>query len=421
MAQIYQNIGHIILMLLLLCCSAFFSGAETAFFNLSRRQISFLRKSSHRFQNLASVLTTKPKQLLGCLLFGNMTVNVLFYAAASVLTIRIGHEVGTTAAAITAGVSFVFLILFGEIIPKSVAYGNSKPVSIITALPLFLCLKIFSPLQFVFRIFIIEPSLRLLLGPSHHPKPISTVEFKSLIEQMRKRGLITSAENKLLTEIIELGFLKVRHVMRPRVDMIACSVTDSAQSARDKMLSNHLTKLPVYVHTIDNIVGLIHLRHLILAGNPSLDKIVQRVPFVPEQKTVESLLEYFRKTGTDTAIVVDEYGGIAGSVRLEDIAEELLGPIESTEGIELVESIGPFKYRLAGDISIHDWADAFGINPEEAKFCTIGGLVTTLLGRIPRKGDVAYLQNLKFTVEEVHKHRLKSVILEFDRIDTNGP
>jgi CBS domain containing-hemolysin-like protein len=98
-----------------------------------------------------------------------------------------------------------------------------------------------------------------------------------------------------------------------------------------------------------------------------------------------------------------------------------LGPIESAAGIELVESIGPFKYRMAGDILIHDWADAFGINPEEAKVSTIGGLVASLLGRIPRKGDVAYLQNFKFTVEEVHKHRLKSVILEFEGIDTNGP
>ena len=407
-------------MLVLLGCSAFFSGAETAFFNLSRRQINLLRKSKHRLQYLAGGLSHKPKQLLGCLLFGNMTVNVLFYALASVLTVRVGKQVGTGAAAITAGASFAVLVLFGEIVPKSIAYGNSRSVSIATALPLVVCLQIFAPLQFLFRVLIIEPSLRLLLGPSHPPKPISTVEFKSLIEHVRKRGLITADENKLLTEIIELGFLKVRHVMRPRVDMIACGVTESAQTARELMLKNHLTKLPVYVRTIDNIVGLIHLRQLLLEGDTSLDKIVQRVHFVPEQKMVESLLELFRKSGTDIAIVVDEYGGIAGSVRLEDIAEELVGPIDITEGIEPIEQTGSFEYRLAGSLSVHDWADAFGINPEEAKITTIGGLVTALLGKMPKSGDVAYLEDLKFTVEHVQKHRIKTVILTLKSTDTNG-
>ncbi|MHC4284056.1 MAG: hemolysin family protein [Planctomycetota bacterium] len=390
--------------MVLLVCSAFFSGSETSFFNLTRRQVSLLSQSKHKLQVLAARLLNKPKQLLSCLLFGNMTVNVLFYAFASVLTVRIGQQVGTGAAAITAGVSFAVLVMFGEIVPKSIAYGNSRSVSIAAALPLVLCLQVFAPLQFVFRVLIVGPSLRLLLGPAHPPKPISTGEFKTLIEHVRKRGLITADENKLLTEVVELGFLKVR----------------SAQIARELMLKNHLTKLPVYVRTIDNIVGLVHLRQLLLESEASLDRIVQRVHFVPEQKMVESLLELFRKSGTDIAIVVDEYGGIAGSVRLEDIAEELVGPIEITDGIEPIEQTGPFEYRLAGNLSIHDWADAFGINPEEAKITTIGGLVTALLGKMPKSGDVAYLEDLKFTVERVQKHRIKTVILTLKSTDTNG-
>lgn len=420
MGQVYQNIGHIVVMMMLLACSAFFSGSETSFFNLTRRQVSLLSQSKHKLQVLVSRLLNKPKQLLSCLLFGNMTVNVLFYAISSVLIVRVGRQVGAGAAAVTAFMSFAVLVLFGEILPKSLAYANSRSVSVAAALPLVLCLQIFAPLQFVFRVFIVEPTLRLFLGPLKPVKPISTGEFKSLIEQVRKRGLITADENKLLGEIVELGFLKVRHVMQPRVDMIACSVTDFAESARKKMLKNHLTKLPVYARTIDSIVGLVYLRQLMLEGETSLEKVVQRVHFVPEQKTVESLLEFFREKGTDTAIVVDEYGGIAGLVRLEDIAEELLGPIETIEGIEPVESIGPFEYRLAGDISIHDWAEAFGIDPEEARITTIGGLVTTLLGKIPKSGDVAYLHNLKFTVERVRKHRIKTVILTFEAPGTNG-
>jgi len=415
-----QNIGHIVLMLLLLAGSAFFSGAETAFFNLSRRQVNLLKKSEHKLQKLAVRLLNKPRQLLSCLLFGNMIVNVLFFAVASVLTVRVRQQIGVIAAVVNACLTFCLLVLFGEILPKSLAYANSKSISVTTALPVFMCLKVFTPILLVFRFLIIEPVIRLFLGAAKPVKPVTTGEFKSLIEQVRKRGLITADENKLLTEIIEFGFLKVRDCLRPRVDMVACAVTESAQTARGLMLKNHLTKLPVYVRTIDNIVGLVHLRQLLLRPDTPLDKLVRRVRYVPEQKTVESLLEFFRRTHTDTAIVVDEYGGIAGSVRLEYIAEELLGPIESMSGIESIEQLGPFEYRLAGNLAIHDWAEAFHIEPAENRLSTIGGLVTALLGKIPKNGDVAYLKNLKFTVESVRKHRIETLILTLEPISANG-
>jgi len=417
--QVYQNVGHIVLMLLLLGGSAFFSGSETAFFNLSRRQTKLLQESKHKLQNLAGRLSSKPRQLIGSLLFGNMVVNVLFYAVASVLTVRVGQQIGAVAAAITASVSFIVLVVFGEILPKSLAYTNSKSISVITAVPVVLCEQIFRPVLFVFGFLIVEPALRLLLGPVRPAGAMTTGEFKLLIKQVRKQGLITADEDRILAEIVELGFLKVRDCLRPRVDMIACEVTESPQAARKKMEKNHLTKLPVYVGSIDNIVGLVSLRRLLLETGSSLDKLVQKVHFVPEQKTVESLLEFFRKTHTDMAIVVDEYGGIAGLVCLEDIVEELLGPFEPASGIEPIERIGPFEYRLAGNLPIHDWAETLGIELAETRISTIAGLVTALLGKIPKSGDIACLKNLRFTVEKVQKRRIETVILTFEPIKGN--
>lgn len=415
-AQAYQ----ITLMLMLLAVSAFFSGAETAFFNLSRRQIKLLQASKHRVQKLTARLLNKPRQLLDCFLFGNMTVNVLYYAVASTLTMRMKEQGGLAVATITAMVSFAALVLIAEILPKSAAYANAKSVSVASALPAFLCLYIFAPFEFLSKFLILEPILRLLLGPVRTPKPITVGEFKSLIETTRKQGLITADENKLLTEVIELGFLKVRHVMRPRVDMIACAVTDSPQTARQKMQENHLTKLPVYVRSIDNIVGQVHLRQLLLKSGVSLDNIVQRAHFVPEQKKVESLLEFFHRSRTDMAVVVDEYGGIAGSVRLEDIAEELFGQMEPKSNIEPIKQTGPFEYRLAGNLAIHEWAEVFGINLAETRLATVGGLVTALLGKIPQNGDVTHLRNIKFTIEKVRKHRIETLILTLEPFTNNG-
>ncbi|MCK5473549.1 MAG: HlyC/CorC family transporter [Planctomycetes bacterium] len=412
----YQNISYVIFMLLLLVCSAFFSGAETAFFNLSRRQLLLLRKSGHKLQILTAQLLNEPGKLLSCLSFGNMLVNVLFYAIAGAFTLRIERQFGAIAAIICAFITFFTLIFFGEMLPKSIAYTNSKSLSITAAMPTFMCLRFFTPILFIFRFFMIEPILRLFLGADKTHKVISAKEFRLLIEQTKKRGLITADENKLLSEIVELGFLKVRHVMKSRVDMIACDITEPIQKIREIMLSNNLTKLPVYSQNKDNIIGMLWLRQLLLKPNSSPDKLIKPINFIPEQKKVESLLEFFRKTGTDTAIVVDEYGGIAGWVCLEDIAEELLGPIEANNETELIEQIGPLKYRLSGNLAIHDMAEDFGINIANARFATIGGLVTALLGKIPQKNDFAYLNNLKFTVERVQKRRIITLIITLEPI-----
>ncbi|UCF17032.1 MAG: HlyC/CorC family transporter, partial [Phycisphaerales bacterium] len=360
------QVPQIILMLILLAGSAFFSGAETAFFNLSRRQVTLLRESGHKLRELVAKLLDRPGRLLNCFLFGNMTVNVLFFAVASVLMVRLSEQSSLTAA-VVALLSFVLLVLFGEILPKSVAYANSKSLSTFAALPTFIFLKIFAPLEFVFKILVLEPALRLLIGPTRPTKTASVDELKSLIEKTRKKELISADENKLLTEIIELGLLKVRHVMRPRVDMIACEVTDRPEVVEQKMLANHLTKIPVYVRTIDNIVGFVYLRQMLLEKDSSLDKIVREVNFVPEQKTVESLLEFFRKSKTDTAVVVDEYGGIAGTVCLEDIAEELFGQLEHVGEVEPIEQTGPFEYRIAGYMPVHDWTEMFDVDLEEIR------------------------------------------------------
>jgi putative hemolysin len=419
-AQVYQNLGHVLAMLVLLGCSAFFSGAETALFNLTRRQIKQLNASAHRVHKLTARLLQRPGHLLNCLLLGNITVNVLYYATSSVLVLRVGKAWGFGAASGVAVGTFVALILFGEIVPKSVTYTDSRSLAIAVTVPVFLAVQVLGPIASVFRMVLLEPILRLLFGGARVPETITLAEFRSLVNLSRQRGLISASETKLMGEVVELGLLKVRHVMQPRVDMAVCDVIESPAAVRERMQKLHLTKIPVYVKNMDNIVGMLHLRQLLLKPDSSLDRLVQPVQFVPEQKTVESLLEFFRKTGTDMAVVVDEYGGIAGSVRLEDIAEELFGRMELVTGVEPIKQLGPFQYRLAGDLAIHDWADVFGVDLEETRLSTIGGLVTTLLGKIPRKGDVACMGNLKFTVDRVSRHRIETVILTFEPIRSDG-
>jgi len=416
LALVYQ----IIPMAFLILFSPLFSGSETAFFNLSRRQVRQLRDSPHKVYHLANRVLARPGDLLNCLLFGNMIVNVLYFAGSSLLAVRVRALWGITAAAVAAFVTFILLLLMGEILPKSLAFANSLAFTKFAALPAYIVIKVFTPAQTVFKILVLEPVLRLSLGHKRKPETIGAQEFRALIESSRKQGFITADEKRLIREVVDIGLLKVRHVVRPRVDMIACDIAEGRDKIRATMCEHGLTKIPVYSETIDNIAGTVHLRQVLLDLKASLTDCVQPVHFVPEQKTVVSLLEFFRQAETDIAVVVDEYGGIVGCVQLEDIAKELLGPVGQLNEGEQIKQIGPFEYSLPGSLAIHDWADAFGIDIDETRVSTLGGLVTELLGHTPESGDVAHLRNLRFTVGKVHRHRIETLLLSFQPSKDNG-
>ena len=412
---------QILLMVILLAISGLFSGAETAFSNISRRQASILADSGGKFQKLTVKLLSSPSQLLSSLLFGNMAANVLFFAMASIISLKFGKQFGPTTAAASAFLAFMLLVMFGEMLPKSIAYAHSRSFCAAASPFCYVSMRLFSHLLKFFDLIIVRPAVRLLTGSSAALKATETVtanQLISLLDLSRQSGVISNDENQLLAEVVELGLLKVRHVIRPRVDMVSCEVSSDPESARKLMSENQLTKIAVYRKSIDNITGLLNLRDLLLTPQTLLEKLVKPVEFVPEQKSVESLLEFFRESKTDTAIVVDEYGGITGQVSLEDIVEELIGPLEETTHGETVQQIGPLKYRLDGDLSIHDWGSIFGIDPSQSRLSTVGGLTMALLGKIPSPGDVATLKNLTFTVEKVRKRRIETLILSLEPIDT---
>jgi putative hemolysin len=201
-----------------------------------------------------------------------MTVNVLFFAITSVLVLRLEKQFGVAHAAIAGLIAFSLLLVFGEIFPKSVAYGRSKSFSIAAAIPAYMCLKILTPIASVFRFFIVEPVLRLFLGPVKKSESIGIEEFRSLMEQMKRRGMITAEENRLLGEIVELSLLRVKHCMRPRVDMIACGVDEPAGVVKELLQRNKLTKIPVYSGKLDNIIGYAELRDLLLRPESKIKK-----------------------------------------------------------------------------------------------------------------------------------------------------
>ena len=402
-------------MLLLVAGSGFFSGAETAFFNLSGKQIAEMAGSKHKNRTLAANLLKRPKRLLTTLLMGNMAVNILYFAISSTMAVRLSDYSHAAAVAI-AVLAFALLVMFGEMLPKSFSYSNSVRVSIIAAVPTVVCVYIFTPFRVVLNKFVVSGILRLFRPESKKPRPLSAHQFKVLIESSRQKGLISSDENQFLSAVIDMSILKVRHIMRPRVDMLLCR--SDKRVSKDDVFNNSHGRRDVFLYEgeIDNIVSIVTARKILLSGDAELKDIAEQVRFVPEQKSVESLLESFLEESYKTAVVVDEYGQTAGAVYLDDIVDYVIGSETGDIQGEHVEQIGPMEYRLAGNTSIHQWAENFGLDHRDLRFSTVAGLTGALLGKVAKAGDSACLQNVKFTVEKVNKHRIESIILLFEPV-----
>jgi len=412
----FHYFWHLLLMTALLLASGFCSASETAFFHLSHRQIRQFSASAVPLEKLAASILTDPNRFLTALLFSNMLVNVLYFALSSTLSVQIGHSAGVVAGTTAAFVCFLVLLLSGEIIPKSLAYANTRQFCLFASPACYLLLKTLSPLLGFLDHVVVQPAVRLLVHPSAHTPPVTSAQLRLLLGTTHRKGLIDEDEHLLLAEILKFGLLKVRHVMQPRVEMPACSLEMSSPQMCQIMHQHQIVKIPVYTQTIDAIAGKVYLRDLLL--NPALppSAMVRPVSYVPEQKSIESLIEFFRRTGEDMAIVVDEYGGIAGTVGFEHITEQLLQPMEDDSEQTPIEQLGPLSYRLAGDLSIYDWAEVFGIDLEKTHLTTLGGFVTALLGRIPQPGEQTQLKNMTFTVEKVQKNRILTVILSLEPI-----
>ena len=419
----------IVLMLLLLCvllvASAFFSGSETALFSLSRHDRTRFERSSSVVARTVVQLLSETRGLLITLLLGNMTINVLYFVVSSVLLIKAGESprVGGWALAALTVVPLLTIILLGEVLPKLIA--SSLPVAFAraVALPLFIVHRVLSPIRVTSSAAVITPLSRLLAPPSPSPD-LSPDELEAMLRLSRHHGVIDRDEQRVLEQVLELSRLKVRQLMVPRVDMEAFDLDDPPADLVDLIRRTRIKHVPAYRGDIDNIEGLLFARQVLLADpqtNADVQKLVRRVNFVPEQQRADAALIDLRKSGTTFAIVVDEYGGTAGLITLEDLVEHLVGDLpgdyEASGDVE-VEPLGEGRWRVEADLSIHDWPDVFGRHArfEEAHWVeaasTVGGLVMAQLGRLPAVGDAIRLGNVALTVERMDGHRIETVVIE---------
>ena len=403
-------------MLSLLCFSAFFSATETAFFSLTREEVNRFGKSNSKSERLVHALLKTPKHLLTTILLGNMLANIGFYCASYGFAQKIAAESpysGIWVAGTVCACSLLTIIIMGEVIPKNIAVKIPDQYSRWAAMPIYLFDKIFLPFRIILT-SIINSISKVFDKGGGDEKCVTIDELKMLVEFSEKQGIVDQEERSMIHGILDFKRAQIKEIMLPRVDMKLFDIADPVQELIELARETKETKFPIYEETPDNIIGMVHAKDIFLNPDVQLKDILKPVQFVPEPKSIEGLLRQFRREGSQLAIVVDEHGGTAGLITLEDIIEEIVGEIqdEHEKPRETIDKIDENKYLISGNLSLRDWSDTFGIEIEPMGVDTIGGLVIALLEHIPQKGDSVKYEDYIFTVEGVRKRRVTSILQE---------
>jgi putative hemolysin len=438
---------ELIVILLLVLLEAVFVAAEIALVSLRRTRVEQLVEERHRGARTVQRLTADPGRFLTVVQLGVTFVGFLTSAYATetfadrlasvfpdVPLIR-DEALGIAVVIITILLA-LFTIVFGELVPKTLALAYPERFALSLGGPIDLLGRLLSPIvrslawltRKVAGGFGAEVTRQVQIG---------TEELKLIVERGGEEGILEAEEEQMISAVIELGERRLHEVMIPRTEMTALPITASLEEALDTFISQGHSRIPVYKRTIDQIVGVLYAKDLLpfLKGNgatrrPDWRKLLRTPLLVPESMSIDDLLHKLQRRKVHLAIVLDEYGGTAGLVTIEDLLEEIVGEIQDEYDVEepMTVRISESEARLDGRASVDDLAELFGLDlsglEDADEYDTVGGLIYHRVGGVPRPGDRVELavQGVTLTVESTDGRRVGKVraVREPSKSERNG-
>lgn len=402
---------QIIVLIFLLLLSAFFSASETALMSLSKIRIRHMVEDGVKGAKLIEKLTEDPNKLLGSILVGNNVVNIGASALATSVAVKAFAESGV---GIATAIMTILILIFGEITPKSIAKQRSEGVALKVSSSVNIIVKILRPFVAIFT-FISSTVLKLFGGDLNKDQPfITQEELKTMVDVGEEEGVLEEEEKEMIFNVFEFGDIQVKDVMVQRVDIVALGLDSTYDDVIDIIKEEQFSRIPVYNDSIDDIIGIMYVKDLILLNNKDNFKVqdcIREAYYTFEFKKVTELFKEMKKSRNHMAVVLDEYGGTVGIVTIEDLLEEIVGEIEDEydELEEEIEVVKEDEYIVDGRIRLDDLSELIGVKMESEEFDSIGGFVIGQLGRIPEPKEEVSYENMRFVVEEIDKNRIKKV------------
>ena len=402
-----------IILIILLMLSAFFSSSETALMTENKIRLRSLADSGDKRAALVlDVTENHTSKMLSAILIGNNIVNI----SASSLSATLAYAFGGYMVSLATAVLTVAILVFGEITPKNYATINAEKIALRYIRIIYVFMTVMTPVIFIINLFSRGIMFLLRVDPNATNKSMTEDELRTIVDVSHEDGVIESGEKELIYNVFDFNDANAKDIMVPRVHVTFANIDNTYDELIEIFREDKFTRLPVYEDSQDNIVGIINMKDLLLydRNDPfDLRNFLREPHFTYEYKSISDLLVEMRESTFNIAIVLDEYGEMAGLITLEDILEEIVGEIHDEydeQEDELVQKIGEREYAVDGSMSLDDVNDRLNTNLDSEDYDSLGGFIIEHLDRLPEAGDeVCTDDGIRLVVDRIEKNRVETV------------
>jgi putative hemolysin len=414
------NINGLFVILFFIClgCAAFFCSAETAFIGIQKLRLQHLIQSGHPAAKRMAKIIEQPEKFLATVLLGINFFETAVATLGTIIAVSLIRNENWAVAIATIVITIVTLI-FAELIPKSLAVRYGERIAPKYIRPLEIISTILYPLVYILNHIGIR--FTKLVGENEIPKPtISEEEFRTAISIGEAEGVVEGNEAEMLHKVFEFTDRPVSKIMVPRTEIAWVAQGTKISDFLNLYTQGRYSRFPVYKDNTDDVVGILHAKDVLMkltdesdSRDNAIDDLVRPAYFVPEGKRLGELLAEMRDGGHHEAIVVDEFGGIAGMVTLGQLTEEIVGDIRDELTGEEKDFVvtGDSTFQLDGGFRIEEANGELGLNLPSGDYETVAGFILSHLGRIPKQGEHFKYQNLKFVITEIRGMKIEKVMV----------
>lgn len=410
-----SSVSQIIALVFLVTMSAVFSSSETAITSVSKIKVRQLDQKDNKNAHLLKKLHDNMQTTISTILIGNNIVNIAASSIATILFTNIFHQNG---ALISTVVMTVFVLIFGEVLPKTIAQYKNKSVALKFSRFIYFLTLVFKPIVKVLNI-LTRLIIKLFVGEDEDSSTLTEEELKTLVEVSEEEGVLKNQETEIMINALELKETLAVDIMTPRTSMASVDIEDAESDLKEIIKNITYSRIPVYEDSIDDIIGVLHIKelaHKIIEDDRDFKvrDILKPAFYAYEYIPVVDLFKQMRTKNISISIIIDEYGGTSGIVTMEDILEELVGEIDDEYDNEKeVTKLSDNEYLVDPEMRIDEVNERFDLDIQSDKFDSIGGFVIELLDRMPKSKDEVEFENLKFVVVNVDKRKITQLMIIF--------
>jgi putative hemolysin len=412
-----QHSLYLVLIVICLLLSAFFSSAEVAIISMSRIRVKHLLSNDVKFADLLDSFQKQPGIFLSAILLGNTLVNIAIASMSTIIAVNVfGENLGAVIATITAT---ILVLVLGEVIPKTIASHNNEKIALAYTIPVQLVIWVLYPFVWVLN-KIGAGFTRIVTDPGETKLTVDEAEIRTAIDVGEAEGVWKETEADMIHRAFEFPDRPVRDVMQPRTEI---SFLEEGTRLEEflKIYSEHPhSRFPVYHDVPDNVTGMLTVKDVLMAmakneisNEETVDKLVRQAYFVPETKRLGELLTEMRDHNYHMAIVIDEFGGVAGIANLEHLSAEILGSIgdEMKSNEKEITPIDANTYEIDGGLRVEEANDQLELELPEGEYDTMAGFILSHLGRIPNQGEHFKYRDLTIAITEIVNRKIERITI----------